>query len=86
MKKLLTLVYNYRSRALHGGRPFPAPMCEPPMIFGDTNVPAERPLGITMSTRGGTWRAKDVPLCLHMFEHIVRGALLNWWESLPPEA
>lgn len=82
MKKALNRVYGYRSRALHGGRPFPAPMCQPPKILGGTNVPVEVPPGITMRTLGGTWRAEDVPLHLHMFEHIVRGALLRWWASL----
>jgi hypothetical protein len=73
MKKVLRRVYGYRSRALHGDRPFLAPMCQTPTVFGDTAVPAEFPLGITMRTLGGTWRAEDVPLHLHAFEHIARG-------------
>lgn len=82
MKKVLKRVYDYRSRALHGGKPFPAPMCQPPLTIGDANVPTEVPLGMTMRTLGATWRREDVPLHLHTFEYIARGALLRWWESL----
>lgn len=30
MKKSMGQIYDYRSRALHSGKPFPAPMCVPP--------------------------------------------------------
>jgi len=74
----LKKIYNYRSRALHGGLPFPAPMCMAPLI--DNNLYAEKPMG-AMSTRGGVWVAEDIPIHLHMFEYIVRKVLLKWWSS-----
>jgi hypothetical protein len=30
MKASLETIYTYRSKALHGGKPFPAPMCDRP--------------------------------------------------------
>jgi hypothetical protein len=82
MNKTMRLIYGYRSDALHGGRPFPAPMCEPPYRHGDWGAPAEKPLGLATSTMGGTWLAKDTPMLLHTFEYIVRHALLKWWQSM----
>lgn len=82
MKDSLRLIYKYRSRALHGGTPFPAPMCLPPTLRGESNTLNERPLGLAMSTRGGVWTAKDTPMLLHVYEYIVRGALRNWWQSM----
>ncbi len=77
-------VYRYRSRALHGGIPFPFPMCLPPSRTGDgTDFVEERPGGLGATARGGTWIAEDLPMLLHVFAHIARGALLNWWESIP---
>ncbi|MGH9894349.1 MAG: hypothetical protein ACREA0_20670, partial [bacterium] len=76
-------IYTYRSRALHGGKPFPAPMCMPPMrVTERTGAPAERPYGIKMFTLGGTWTQDDVPINLHAFAYVVRGVLLKWWRSM----
>lgn len=44
LRKTLQQVYGYRSNALHEGRPFPAPMCEPPMRVESWTVPPEVPL------------------------------------------
>ncbi|HSB15577.1 MAG TPA: hypothetical protein VLE22_14055 [Bryobacteraceae bacterium] len=83
LKRILSMVYKYRSQALHAGIPFPAPMCEPPRrVAHDWPAPPEKPLGLAASARGGVWVAKDVPLHLHVFEYLARGALLNWWQSL----
>jgi hypothetical protein len=82
MKKSLGIIYRHRSRALHGGTPFPAPMSFAPMSVAENPAPAERPLGLASSTRGATWAAKDMPMLLHVFEYIVRNAILNWWRSL----
>jgi hypothetical protein len=82
MKKSLHKIYKYRSRALHGGNPFPAPMCFPPTWVAESEAPSEVPVGLAMSARGGVWVAKDTPMQLHTFEYIVRCSLLNWWKSL----
>lgn len=78
MKKALSQVYNYRSLALHDGTPFPAPMCHGPGLGG---LHWERPSGLAASTHGAAWMAKDLPLLLHVFEHLTRGAILGWWDE-----
>jgi len=84
MKKTLKLVYDYRSKALHGSGKFPAPMCMPPFI-DESGYVCEVPLGLATSAQGGFWLKKDSPILLHTFEYIVRGVLLKWWASLIPE-
>src|SRR5262249_20942223 len=80
LKDALSLVYEWRSRALHAGVPFPAPMCEPPMHF--ENAYAEKSPGIASHSRNATWMSEDTPLNLHIFDYITRGSLLNWWGYL----
>lgn len=82
MKQSLSKIYGYRSRALHGGIPFPSPMSAAPLTVGDSDIPSEIPLGLATQARGGRWAAKDLPMLLHTFEYIVRHALLNWWKSI----
>jgi hypothetical protein len=82
LREALRLMYNYRSRALHDGTPFPWPMSWQPGLFGEENT--ERPFS-SSGGRGGIWRAEDIPLTLHAFEHIARNVLLNWWASLLPQ-
>lgn len=82
MRTSLTLIYGYRSRALHGGKPFPASMSLPPRSVAENDALVEVPLGLSTSTRGGTWARKDTPMLLHLFEYIVRNSLLKWWASL----
>lgn len=77
-------VYNLRSRALHDGTPFPAPLCSPPLATGTYSGLPEVPTS-GMGTQGGTWQAKELPMYLHVFEHTVRGALLNWWRESATE-
>jgi len=79
MKKSLAKVYGYRSDALHGGIPFPAPMCAAP--HQHDGLAAETP-GTAHSARGAVWTKKDLPMLLHTFEYIVRRALLKWWQSM----
>lgn len=81
MKETLRKVYAYRSRALHGGTPFPAPMSMSPDPLGDEGILTEIPAGLASSTKGGVWLAEDTPILLHTFEYIARNALLKWWES-----
>lgn len=84
-KDAIEKIYRYRSRALHGGTPFPSPMCWPPRTHHDVRVALEeRPLGLGAGALGSTWVADDLPMLLHVFAHITRGALLKWWRSLAP--
>jgi hypothetical protein len=83
IKKIMKKIYDYRSKALHTGVPFPAPMCQPPMgINRDWAAPAEKPSALAESTLGGVWRGEDTPMALHIFEYITRRALQKWWSSL----
>ena len=80
LKNILNKVYDYRSRSLHGGIPFPAPMLKPPF---HGSRPSEVPLtGLGSHSRGGTWMPKDTPINLHCFHYITRGVLLKWWQSI----
>ncbi len=81
MKKSMEKIYSYRSRALHGGIPFPAPMCLPPRRFSLEEM-EEIPLGYATSMKGAVWVANDIPMLLHIFEYIVQKSLLRWWESM----
>jgi len=76
----LRKIYDWRSKALHGGTPFPEPMCNPP--FQQKDACFEKPIGLASQTKGATWVAADTPMCLHIFEYIVRHSLLNWWDSM----
>lgn len=79
MRQSFRVIYGWRSRALHGGTPFPEPMCEAPQnYFGYP----ERPMGLAAMRYGGLWTKDDMPMLLHTFEYIVRGALLKWWQSM----
>ena len=82
LRASMNKIYDYRSRALHGGIPFPAPMCEPPYSDESWDAPAETPLGLAAHRMGGVWVAKDMPLLLHTFEYMVRRVLLKWWATL----
>ena len=77
----LSKIYDHRSRALHDGLPFPAPMCQPPVIYSRHDLP-EIPLGLGASSGYSTWPAKETPILLHTYEYIVRGSLLKWWNSM----
>ena len=81
LKKVLNKVYTYRSRYLHGGIPFPAPMLLFPAPIDNESPPPEVPFGLASSSHGGTWMQKDTPINLHCFHYITRGVLLNWWQD-----
>ncbi|HDT0536958.1 TPA: hypothetical protein ACRR1E_003098 [Klebsiella quasipneumoniae] len=72
-------IYDYRSKALHGGQPFPEPMCSHPEAWDGY---AER--ASPCSTLGGTWLADDVPINLNTFNYMVHSILNKWWLSLLP--
>lgn len=83
MKKALTAVYDWRSKALHAGVPFPPPMCMPPFpVHADSGAPCETVPGLAASMQGGVWTRDEMPFGLHLFEHIARTSLLAWWNSL----
>jgi len=82
MKRSLKLIYDHRSKALHGGIPFPAPMSSQPISVAENPALVEVPVGLATTTRGATWAKKDTPMLLHTFEYIVRHALSNWWKSM----
>lgn len=79
LKKSLRKIYDWRSRALHGGVPFPMPMCMPPRKHEDTWI--EKPFGTTVG-KGAVWTTTDAPMLFHVFEYIVRHALINWWNAM----
>ena len=81
LRKTIDQVYKYRSRALHDGSPFPAPMCEAPFCDDTWEAPAEIPTGLASSAKGGTWLIEDTRILLHTFEYMTRNVLLKWWES-----
>jgi hypothetical protein len=80
MKKAFNIIYGHRSKALHGGKPFPSPMCWSPRMAGD--AASERLLGTGAGARGATWKSAEMPMLLSTFEYIVRGALKSWWSTL----
>lgn len=83
LKKDLDKIYTFRSDFVHGAKPFPAPLTRPPLPSSD-RIPSERPAGIASGFDSHVWIVRDLPMYLHTFEHIVRGCLLNWWDSLKP--
>jgi hypothetical protein len=86
MKKAIGTIYDWRSKALHAGIPFPPPMCDPPYPKNNGWVaPCETIPGLAAYTRGGVWTKKQMPFGLHLFEHITRASLLGWWKSLTPD-
>lgn len=85
LRDSLRQIYHYRSDALHSGKPFPAPMCDSPYALELTGgVASERILGLGIQQRGSVWLACELPMTLHLFEHIARTAILGWWRSLLP--
>ena len=81
LRKAAKTVYDHRSAALHEGRPMPAPLCQPPQVLED-GIPNERPPGLGSGAGASTWTPKDLPMHLHIFAHVVRGALLAWWREV----
>jgi len=69
-------IYDWRSRALHDGTPFPLTMCEPPLPDDNSGAFLEKPFG-----ESDDWKKEDTPMLLHTFEYIVRHSLLKWWKG-----
>jgi hypothetical protein len=89
MKKVFEQIYKHRSVALHGGKPFPAPMCEPPLLrraAGDLQGPlTEEEVFSDKSTShtafGHAWSGDELPMRLSLFEGIVWRSLTAWLET-----
>tara|TARA_R110002020_G_scaffold114135_1_gene262493 strand:- start:6466 stop:7599 length:1134 start_codon:yes stop_codon:yes gene_type:complete len=78
-KKILTQLYDYRSSALHGGVPFPAPLCRPPDQTEKDMPPTEKGmLGLASHSLGATWSSKDLPISANTFFEFTHGVLCNW--------
>jgi hypothetical protein len=86
LKKAIEKVYHYRSKVLHDGRPFPAPMCSVPYKDPSWSAPSETMTAIGEHQMGSTWMKKDIPFHLHVFEYITRETIMGWWRSLLPPA
>jgi hypothetical protein len=71
LQRQLRTIYQARSGDLHKGSPVPRVMCEPPYVSRSGIAPE-----VTYSSS-----AKERRLRLHVFEYIVRHALLSWWCS-----
>jgi hypothetical protein len=81
LDEALGIIYEHRSRDLHDGIAFPWVLCEPPYPI-EEGVPYERFFALGVSGKGGQWTADDLPIYLHVFAHMVGGALRNWWAAL----
>jgi len=81
-KNPLMTIYNYRSKALHSGTPFPLDMCYMPRLPGIPYELAEKPNSSLFIAKDGQSQKVEVgPMMLSLFEYIVRNSLLNWWKS-----
>ncbi len=78
LSESMKTIYGYRSKSLHAGVPFPPPLLRPPHIQLDWSAPSERPLGLAHAEAEGRWMADELPMHLHVFEHVTRRALLTW--------
>jgi hypothetical protein len=86
LRKAVHDVYKLRSKALHVGKAVPWQLCGPPDRH--RGVPVERPRDHRRESGdfGSHYADEDIPMQLHVFEHIVRGALIRWWKSRVPGA
>lgn len=83
-EKILRTIYDYRSKALHAGVPFPSPMGESPFMH-ERRIPSEKgSIGLAAYHLGGSWNATDLPVNLNLFAMVTRRMLLAWLESLQP--
>ncbi|HEX8084520.1 MAG TPA: hypothetical protein VF529_09540 [Solirubrobacteraceae bacterium] len=80
----LDWVYTHRSRDLHAGIAFPAPLCEPPAA--GAGPPHETFPAIAAEAGGGRWMAEQLPLYLHVFVYVAGDAIRRWWMALPAGA
>jgi hypothetical protein len=82
LRGVLNVIYDWRSRDLHAGVPFPGPMCDPPQSDSG-GVLCECFPALAAQQAGGSWPAARMPMYLHTFAYVVRQALTSWWIALP---
>lgn len=82
LEPVLRVLYDHRSRDLHGGVPFPQPLCGTP-VSDNGGIPIEVFPALGASSGGASWPAKQLPMFLHTFVYIVGETLRNWWLALP---
>jgi hypothetical protein len=85
LREYADTIYNYRSRALHAGTPFPGPMCESP-LFPHGDVVSEKPFGLGTQINESMWLPEATPMLLATFEYVARETLHSWWRSLAEPA
>ncbi len=81
LEQALRVIYDWRSRDLHDGIPFPPSLCSPPQ-GGGNGQPMERFPASAVASAGGVWEEDRLPMYLHLFAYVAGGALKNWWASL----
>lgn len=81
LENVLSVLYAHRSSDLHGGIPFPEPLCQPPNADED-GVPSEAFEALGAESGGASWPAHQLPMYLHTFAYITGGALRNWWRTI----
>lgn len=81
LHRTLSKLYDYRSRRLHGGIPFPGPLISRRVMRFDDGLPAERPLKTVWGSLDTSWSESDLPMHLWIFERMARLALLRWWRQ-----
>jgi len=82
LRQNLSKIYDWRSKALHTGLPLPAPMLAETRTWGLADEPDETVGGLGEGNETAMWTARDIPMRLHVFEHLTRGVLQGWWASL----
>lgn len=83
IEPLLKQIYRMRSSHLHAGVPFPWQLRGAPEPY--KGVPTEtHPDHVEEGYRRDGQRVSDPKLAIHVhvFAHIVRGAIINWWKYL----
>lgn len=81
LEPALRIIYGHRSKDLHSGIPFPAPLCSPPNSDAG-GVASEMFSALAAAGSGGVWPADRMPMHLHVFAHIAGGALRGWWQQM----
>lgn len=85
LPEIVRVLYGHRSHALHAGIPIPHPLLLPPhrdSYEDEDSALEEAPLGLSVSVDDASWPAHDLPMCLWLFAHVVRGSLISWSRTM----